>query len=152
MSFACVMDASVGVKLFLSEPLTERAEALFAGLTEDPPAHLYVPDLFYAECANILWKQVGRYGYPANQARQDIEALARLPLRVAPARALATEALTLALTYGITAYDALYATLAQQVGAPLVTADDALTQRLQRSSIQVCRLQDWPAASRGYAP
>jgi len=38
----CVVDASVGIKLFVDEPLSDQAHALFAKLTEDPPAELVV--------------------------------------------------------------------------------------------------------------
>ena len=51
-----VVDASVGIKLFVAEPLGEQADALFGLLAADPPAYLFVPDLFYIGCANILWK------------------------------------------------------------------------------------------------
>lgn len=51
----CVVDASIGIKLFLVEPLSDEAHALIAGLTSDLPARLRVPDLFYIECTNILW-------------------------------------------------------------------------------------------------
>jgi hypothetical protein len=36
-SVACVVDASVGIKLFLAEELTDCADALFARLAADPP-------------------------------------------------------------------------------------------------------------------
>jgi predicted nucleic acid-binding protein len=65
----CIIDASVGIKLFLVEPLSERAEALFNRLVDDPPARFFVPDLCYAECANILWKYVRRFGYPLQFAQ-----------------------------------------------------------------------------------
>jgi predicted nucleic acid-binding protein len=51
-----VVDASVGIKLFIDEPLSDIAHALFEKLTEDPPVELFVPDLFYIECTNILVK------------------------------------------------------------------------------------------------
>ncbi len=41
----CVCDASVGIKLFLSEPHSERAEQLFRHLAAEPPGEIYVPDL-----------------------------------------------------------------------------------------------------------
>ena len=56
MSYDCVVDASAGIKLFLDEPLSERADTLFDHLSDDPPARFHVPDLFFVECANILWK------------------------------------------------------------------------------------------------
>src|SRR5262245_12135068 len=79
-SLACVVDASVAIKLFVVEALSERADVLFAQLAADPPASLYVPDLFFVECANILWKHVRRFGYPADQAYQDIADLRALAL------------------------------------------------------------------------
>jgi predicted nucleic acid-binding protein len=78
--FGCVVDASVGVKLFIAEALSDQAHALFAHLAADPPARLYVPDLFFIECANILWKSVRRLGYPASKVRKDLEKLGALSL------------------------------------------------------------------------
>ena len=72
----CVVDASVGIKLFLVEPLADRADLLFTSLTMTPPARLYVPDLFYVECTNILWKYVRRFGYSLPLVTAD-EALVR---------------------------------------------------------------------------
>ena len=45
--FDCVVDASVGIPLFLVEPLTDLADALFLHLNEDPPAQLDLPYLFF---------------------------------------------------------------------------------------------------------
>jgi predicted nucleic acid-binding protein len=66
--FDCVLDASIGIKLFLAEPLSARVDALFDHLTDALPARFYVPDLFYIECANVLWKSVRRFGYPLGTA------------------------------------------------------------------------------------
>ena len=77
-ALACVVDASVGIKLFLAQDLSERAGALFAHLAGDPQAHLSVPDLFYIECASILWKHTRRFGYPLTQASQSMLALSQL--------------------------------------------------------------------------
>ena len=51
---ACVVDASVAIKLVITEPLSNEAHALFAHLARDPAARFFVPDLFDVECANIL--------------------------------------------------------------------------------------------------
>ncbi len=144
MSFDCVVDASVGIKLFLIEPLSDRADALFAHLTDDPPARFYVPDLFFIECANILWKYVRRFGYPAEGAHQDIADLTRLPLRAVSTGELAAEALEAAVSHGITAYDAAYVVLARRLSLPLVTADEALVRRLADAPFDVRRLGEWP--------
>ena len=144
MSVDCVVDASVGIKLFLVEPLADRADTLFASLTETPPARLYVPDLFFIECANILWKYVHRFGHSSENAHQDIADLVRLPLQVVSTSELAEAALALALEHQITAYDAAYVALAQKASLPLVTANEALVRRLKPNGLEVHWLGEWP--------
>jgi len=141
----CVVDASIGIKLFLVEPLSDRADALFDYLTATPPARFYVPDLFFIECTNILWKYVRRFGYAPESARQDIVALTQLPLQVASTASLAEAVLALAVSHGITAYDTAYVALAQRLALPLVTADEALVRRLEGSGLDVRWLGKWPA-------
>lgn len=68
---ACVVDASVGIKLVITEALSNEAHARFARLAGDPAARFYVPDLFDIECANTLWKQVQRSGYPVADEIED---------------------------------------------------------------------------------
>jgi len=143
-AFDCVVDASVGIKLFLLEPLSERADALFDHLTDALPASLYVPDLFTIECANILWKYVRRFGYPPEAARHDVADLARLPVRPVPMAALVEPALSLAIRWEITAYDAAYVALAERLSLPLVTADEALVRKLAGTGADVRFIGDWP--------
>jgi predicted nucleic acid-binding protein len=139
---ACVVDASVGVKLFVAEDSSSRADALFSHLSAEPPAAFYVPDLFYVECANILWKHVRRFGHPADSARQDIVDLRDLALHSVPTAELLDVAIDLALQYHVTAYDACYVALAQQLGAPLVTADEPLAARMSGAGFPVLHLRD----------
>ena len=128
----CVVDASVGVKLFVDEPLSEQAHTLFSGLVADPPIELYVPDLFFIECTNILWKYTRRFGRSLEDSQADLADLGRLALCVTPTADLMEEALVLAVQMGITAYDACYAALARRMVLPLVTADEPL-----------CRVISW---------
>jgi predicted nucleic acid-binding protein len=142
--FDCVIDASVGIKLFLVEPLSDRTDALFTHLTDDPPSQFYVPDLFFIECTNILWKYVQRFGYPANAARQNVADLARLPLQIISTAALVEAALDLSVEHGSTAYDSAYIALAQQLSLPFLTADEALVRRFGKTGLDVRFLGDWP--------
>ena len=141
---SCVVDASVGIKLCLDEPGSAAADTLFAQLTAATPPHFYVPDLFYSECANILWKYVRRFGYPAANARQDITDLLALRLQTISAADLLPDALDLALQYDITAYDGCYAALAQQLELPLITADAPLVRKLAASGLVIHTLFDYP--------
>jgi predicted nucleic acid-binding protein len=122
------VDASVGIKLFISEPDSEKAHLLFEGLTADPPAELHIPDLFYIECANILWKYIQRFGRSLEDSQADLVDLRRLVLRVVSTADLMEPALTLAAQTGLTAYDACYAVQARELDVPLVTADEALAR------------------------
>lgn len=144
MSGDCVIDASVGIKLFLEEEGSAAADALFRRLADTPPARLYVPDLFYSECANILWEYVRHFAYPAANARQDIADLLALRLQTISAADLLPDALDLALQYDITAYDGCYAALAQQLALPLITADAPLARKLTASGLTIHTLSDYP--------
>jgi predicted nucleic acid-binding protein len=137
-----VIDASVGIKLFMVEDLSEVADQLFGQLTAEPPAQFYIPDLFFIECTNILWKYVWRFDYPAENARQDVIDLRALALTTVSTADLIKPALELALKYNITAYDAGYVTLAEQLALPLVTADTTLVRKLTGSNIDVRELKD----------
>ena len=140
--FDCVVDASVGIKLFLAEALSDQAHALFARLTSDPLAQFYVPDLFTIECANILWKYVRRFGYPVARALQDVHDLVSLPLHSVPVSTLAAPALAPAAETGCTAYDAAYVALARELKVPLITADEALARRFAGASPAVRALDE----------
>jgi predicted nucleic acid-binding protein len=142
MSDDCVVDASVGVKLFVNEDLSEVADRLFARLATQPPAQFYVPDLFYVECTNILWKYVRRFGYSLENARQDVADLHALALVTISTADLIEPALDLALTHDITAYDASYVALAQQLDLPLITADAPLARKLAGSGVTVQTLAE----------
>ena len=138
----CVIDASVGIKLFVEEEHTRVADRLFEQLSADPPARFYVPDLFFVECANVLWKYVRNYGYPAENARQDTADLRKLRLRIIRTADLITPALDLALRYDMTAYDACYSALAQQISLPLITADVILAKKMKGSGIEAHLLKE----------
>jgi predicted nucleic acid-binding protein len=136
----CVVDASVAIKRCLAEALSDRADALLALATADPPARFFVPDLFVVECANILWKHVRRSGYPADQARLDVQSLRALRLERVPTADLVEDALQLALAHAITAYDACYVALARREGVPLVMADDRLVRALATAGMSIVAL------------
>lgn len=123
-----VVDASVGIKLFVDEDYSDKVHTLFEQLAADPPANLYVPDLFFIECTNILLKYTRRFGRSLEDSRADLVDLGRLSLRVVPTAELMEDAFLLGAEQNITAYDACYAVLASRLSLPLVTADEPLAK------------------------
>jgi predicted nucleic acid-binding protein len=123
-----VVDASVGIKLFVDEEYSDKVHSLFEQLAGDIPAKFYVPDLFYIECTNILLKYTRRFGRSLEDSRADLVDLGRLFLRVVPTAELMEDVLLLAAEKNITAYDACYAVLASRLALPLVTADKPLAK------------------------
>ena len=126
-----VVDASVGIKLFVVEEYSDKVHSLFEQLAGDTPVILYVPDLFYIECTNILLKYTRRFGRSLEDSKADLADLGRLSLRVVPTAELMEDALLLASERNITAYDACYAVLATRLGLPLVTADEPLAKAVE---------------------
>lgn len=132
----CVLDTNVCIKQFIADPLTPKVNQLFDHLN-DPSAEFFIPDLFYIECANALWKYVRAKLYTAEQVQADITDLKALRFQVISTKDLITEAVQIGLDYGITAYDGCYVALSQQVSAPLLTLDERLVNSLASSSFDV---------------
>ncbi len=125
-----VVDASVGIKLFINEPLSDFAHAVFNTLSENPPADFFVPDLFYIECANILLKYVRCFGRSLEDSLEDLADLKHLTLKSMSTLDLMEEALALANDKHLTAYNACYAVLARKKNIALITADEALAKAI----------------------
>lgn len=119
-----VVDASVAAKWLAPEPDSGMAEALL----DD---ELVVPDLLFAEVANILWKKQMRGEMDDAAALVAARWLLQAPLEVHDSVGLLVDALTLALKLQHPAYDCVYLALARRIDLPLVTADRRLQSRCQ---------------------
>jgi predicted nucleic acid-binding protein len=129
---AYVVDASVAVKLYLrsdDEELQTKATRLFDQYVEGV-IDLLVPDLFWVEVANVLWKNVQRRRISADTAHTALAAIRMSNPKTFPSDALVEDPLGIAITFGIPVYDALYVALAQRASAPLVTADQRLANAM----------------------
>ena len=136
----CVIDASVGMKLVLPEEGSEEVQRLFDGSLDDLADSLLVPDLFFAECGNVLWKRVRRAEITAHTARKSMDDLLALRMTSTPTEELAARAVDIALNHGVTVYDACYAALAEMKSVPLLTADRALVGRLEKGPCETVLL------------
>ena len=140
LSANCVVDASVGIKLFLPEEYSEEVQKLFEQRLVQPASEICVPDLFFIECANVLWKKIRRAEYDAGRAASDLADLKELRLPSISTSELMERALQIACAHDISTYDACYVALAELRGVPLVTADDRLAAKLAGTSHEIIAL------------
>lgn len=131
-SAACVVDASLGIRLFVNEALSDVALAFFALAADKPEICRHVPDLLFMECVNLLWKCVSRYGLRPLAAVRCLTDLYALRLPVLPTSALTPSALKIAMDLSISLYDASCMAAAQLLDVPPVTADKRLARRLAK--------------------
>lgn len=138
----CVVDASVCLKQYIPDPLSSKAVLLFAHLA-NPQNQIFVPDLFYIETANALWKYIRARQLTPAKVQTDLATLKTLPLSVVSTAELRSEAVNIGLTYSITAYDGSYVALSQRIQAPLLTLDQKLVKSLAIAPYDVRSFADF---------
>lgn len=115
---ACVVDASVALKLLVEEEGSQVALTLLDG-----PA-LLAPELIHVEVASALWRMARTGRLSEADAADALALFQRLPLRRRTGdAALAPRALRLARLLDHPVCDCLYLALAMEAAAPVVTAD-----------------------------
>lgn len=120
-----VVDASVVAKCFFPEEHSAESRRLLS-----PRRALLAPELIWSEAGNIAWKRVRRGEIDADEARQFVADLIRLPLEVFPSQTLLAPALELAMATDRTVYDCMYLALAIDRKCRLVTADERFVKAL----------------------
>ncbi|MGO9648775.1 MAG: type II toxin-antitoxin system VapC family toxin [Terriglobales bacterium] len=127
-----VVDASVAAKWCLpekDEPLSAQARQLLEAYAHKEIG-LIIPDLFWPELGNVLWKAVRVGRVSSGDAFSALDFLYALNIPAYSAADFLPEALHIALLYGRTFYDSLYVTLALNCSVDFVTADERLANAL----------------------
>jgi predicted nucleic acid-binding protein len=121
-----VIDASVAVKWFLPEPLSDEAESILS-LLRSHALRAHAPDLILVEVASVLWKRTrGAERLPKADAAAALTLLRESPLSLERDRDLAAAAYELAALIPCTVYDGFYVALALREDGLLISADAAL--------------------------
>ena len=127
-----VVDASVAAKWFLpkqGETLTDEALELFRCHTRGEILFI-VPDLFWAEVANIFWKTVRQGRCAKAVAETALASLQQTKLTTVPSQTLLKSAFGIATAFDRTVYDGLYVAVAVLLKIHLITADQRLVNAL----------------------
>jgi predicted nucleic acid-binding protein len=122
-----VPDASVAIKwsLPVGERLIEQALDLL-NRYKSGSAEFVIPDLFWAEMGNILYKAVRQGRCTASAAEEALALMKGRALPTVPSAGLLEEAFAIASKYNRSFYDSLYIAVAVAYRATLITADEKL--------------------------
>ena len=127
-----VVDASVAAKWCLpggEEPLQEAALLLLRRYVRGE-IRFVVPDLFWAELGNLLWKAVRQGRCAKGTAEMALRSLQDRKLPTISSFDLLDLAFGIAVAFDRTVYDSLYVALAVESRAQLITADQRLANAL----------------------
>ena len=126
-----VLDARVAAKwvLRVGEPLAAEALQLFKSYKAGEIDFL-VPDLFFAEFANILWKAQLRDRCDAALVDSAVREMISLGIPAFSSFSLIEAAIQIARAYRRPVYDCIYVALAVETRSEMVTADELLANSL----------------------
>jgi len=127
-----VLDASVAVKWAVpsaTETLTVESLHLLERYT-DGELNFIVPDVFWAEVANVLWKGVRQRRWPRTVVEHAASDMKKRNFFTVSSLELMAEALEIALANDRSVYDCLYVALAIQFNVEMITADERLANAL----------------------
>ena len=127
-----VLDASIAAKWMLPAKGELLRPAAFRLLDdyEAGAVGLLVPDIFWAECSNIVWKAVLQQRFSRADAESAMLSLVQRAIPTVSSATLLPEALPVAFNFGRSVYDSLYVALAVQAKKQLITADERLANAL----------------------
>lgn len=135
-----VLDASVAAKWFTRQDEPDREKALaLRELHRTRRCRLALPEFGLLEVLNAV-----RFSRRAGEkdTAEALTVLKGLQLQIEPLDwDLLRKATGIGWGYGVALYDAAYVALAERLGYPLLTADDALLKKMKGHSI-VLRLRD----------
>jgi predicted nucleic acid-binding protein len=127
-----VLDASVAIKWAIPsarEPFTDASLRLLKRYV-DGEVEFIVPDVFWAEVGNVLWKGTRQRRWRQDEAEAVAADMRARDFPTVSSVMLLPEALRIAFGYDRAVYDCLYVALAIQSKTDLITADERLANAL----------------------
>ena len=130
-----VIDASVVIKFYVPEILSDRAQEVMS-LVADGELMLLAPDLLYPETGNILWKKQRLHELTPDEVEEIVDAITSLPIKIEHSRQIMPLSVSIALQSGITVYDAMYVAVARIYETRMITADRRLVGALAKTEFK----------------
>jgi predicted nucleic acid-binding protein len=127
-----VLDASVAIKWAMplaQEPFIDQSLRLLKRYA-DGDVSFIVPDVFWAEVGNVLWKGTRQRRWRQDQAEAVAADMKARDFSTVSSLGLLSEALRIAFAHDRAVYDCLYVALAVQSKTDLITADERLANAL----------------------
>lgn len=126
-----MLDSTAIAALFFKDPYSDRMDEAVKEYDV-----LYTLDLAYPEVANVAWKRACLFGERLDTCRHALglaEEFVRNACNVIEARGLVDEALRLGFEERIAVYDSLFLVAARRNSAKVLTTDEKLCAKAQRS-------------------
>jgi predicted nucleic acid-binding protein len=127
-----VIDASVAIKWatpLAREPFTDESVRLLKWYV-DGEVDFIVPDVFWAEVGNVLWKGTRQNRWRQDEAESVAADMRARDFTTVSSLVLLPEAMKIAFAHDRAVYDCLYVALAVQSKTELITADERLANAL----------------------
>jgi predicted nucleic acid-binding protein len=130
-----VVDASVAAQWVVLQEHTTTARMLLQSRHE-----LVAVDLIRVEVFNTLLRAIRTKRLDLAAAKLSVQFFERVPLRLQPTSAYASEAFDIARQQSGSVYDACYIALARSLDAPLATGDERMATVAETLGVRVHRL------------
>jgi len=130
-----VIDASVLIKFYVPESLSDKAEELLNRVAQGD-VMLLAPDLIYPEVGNILWKKQRIKELTRSEVEEITDAIVSLPLKIEASKLFLPLDIDIGIAYKITVYDALYISMARIYEIKMITADKKLADGMAKTDLK----------------
>jgi predicted nucleic acid-binding protein len=135
-----VVDCSFAGALFLPDRYSVRVQKFFSDLAK--PYALLVPVLWWYELANVLTMAERKKLLNKTDVLQTIELFSKFPLETDGSFGISfmSKVHGLAVSYGLSAYDATYLELAMRLNASIATLDKELLTAAEKCNVEIVPL------------
>jgi predicted nucleic acid-binding protein len=125
-----VIDANVAIKWVLPEAHSDTALSIL----DNDDNQLLVPDFFFSEITNILWKRIQRDELSLIDAKESLKSIQQVDFEIFSSYNLVARALEISVEVKQAIYDCIYLALAIDNDCCMVTADERFINAVQQHS------------------